>query len=161
MWSPRRATTNRNQPKPCTRTEPSLSTRLARLSWLHWAHVTVGDLTAALLDGAGIVALFQLLWLSINGACKCVNFLLIIDHQWMVLSENYQPYWHCSTQVLAWHTVCLSIEMFQTSINISLLNDLISMKIPMQMIGSQSDMTKSFLIQHREIYYRDPFSWVT
>ena len=63
------------------------------------------DLTAALLDGAEIVALFQLLWLSINGACKCVNFLLIIDHQWMVLSENYQPYWHCSTQVLAWHTV--------------------------------------------------------
>ena len=109
MWSPRRATTNRNQPKPCARTEPSPSTRLARLSWLHWAHVTVGDLTAALLDGAEIVALFQLLWLSINGACKCVNFLLIIDHQWMVLSENYQPYWHCSTQVLAWHTVRIAL----------------------------------------------------
>ena len=44
--------------------------------------------------------------------------------------------------------------MFQTSINISLLNDLISMKIPMQMTGSQSDMTKTYLIQHIEIYYQ-------
>ena len=61
--------------------------------------------------------------------------------------------------ILNWD--CLSIEMFQTSINISLLNDLISMKIPMQMIGSQSDMTKTYLIQHIEIYYRDPFYWST
>ena len=51
-----------------------------RSSRLHWTHVEARDLTGALIDGAAIVALFWLWWLSIRGACKCVNFVLTMDH---------------------------------------------------------------------------------